>query len=84
MPVTPEIGIVWVSSLYLPTPIAYDLANGLGSLDNYAFGAFTFTYLFRLECFAVYASPLSLPSDTQDSLRGEAGTPSTAGLSPAR
>jgi len=34
MSVTPEIGIVRISSLYLPTPVACDLANGLGSLDT--------------------------------------------------
>lgn len=37
------------------------------------FGAITFTIWFRLEYFAVYASSLSLPLATQDSLRGGAG-----------
>lgn len=37
------------------------------------FGAITFTIWFRLEYFAVYASPLLLPPEAQDSLRGGAG-----------
>jgi hypothetical protein len=75
MPVTPEIGVVWFPSLFLTTPIACDLANGLGSLNQLAFGASTFTYSFRLECFAVYASSLLLPPEMQDSLYSGAGSP---------
>ena len=37
------------------------------------FGAKAFTFRFRLECFAVYASSLLLPPETQDSLHGGAG-----------
>jgi len=33
----------------------------------------TFTFRFWLACFTVYASPLSLPSTAQDSLRGDVG-----------
>ncbi|WP_417904592.1 hypothetical protein [Candidatus Tisiphia endosymbiont of Micropterix aruncella] len=36
------------------------------------FGAITFTFWFRLDCFAVYALLLSLPSAAQDSLYGGA------------
>lgn len=39
---------------------------------------------FRLASFAVYASSLSLPTVTQDSLHSGIGSPSMAGLSPAR
>ncbi|CAE16807.1 unnamed protein product [Photorhabdus laumondii subsp. laumondii TTO1] len=49
------------------------------------FGAITFTFWFRLECFAVYASSPLLPPETQDSLRsGLANSLSTTGLLPAR
>lgn len=37
------------------------------------FGATAFTFRFRLECFAVYASSPLLPPGTQDSLRSGAG-----------
>jgi hypothetical protein len=75
MPVTPEIGVIWFPSLFLITPVACDLANSLGSLNYSPFGAFTFTYSFRLECFAIYASSLLLPPEMQDSLYSGTGSP---------
>jgi len=56
-------------------------AMGIASAatTNRAYGAITFTYRFRLECFAVYASPPSLPPAAQDSLHVEAGTPCHGG-----
>ena len=46
MPVTPEIGVDRVTSLYLPTPIAYDLANSLGSHDILTFRGLRLHYCF--------------------------------------
>ena len=51
---------------------------------SFSFEANTFTFRFRLVNFAVYASSLSLPTATQDSLRVGIGHPYTTGLSPAR
>ncbi|OTA14105.1 plasmid stabilization protein [Xenorhabdus vietnamensis] len=39
------------------------------------FGAIAFTFWFRLECFAVYASSPLLPPETQDSLRSGLAKP---------
>jgi hypothetical protein len=63
-------------------PAARDKASA--HHNNTFFGAITFTIWFRLEYFTIYASSLLLPPATQDSLYGDAGTPSATGLSPAR
>ena len=42
-------------------------------MRTHFFGATAFTFRFRLECFAVYASSPLLPPETQDSLRSGAG-----------
>lgn len=43
----------------------------IGTTQSVNFGVITFTYWFRLECFAVYASSPLLPPEMQDSLRSD-------------
>ena len=54
-------------SCCLPRPETYRL------MRLHFFGATAFTFRFRLECFAVYASSPLLPPETQDSLRSGTG-----------
>lgn len=73
---TPVIDIPW-SSPVLPQNICCLLRPGTYRLSRqHAFRAtFTFILRFRLVHFAVYASPLLLPPETQDSLDGGSGLP---------
>ena len=73
---TPVVGYIWIDQFDLIQPIAcYDL-DGIGFHIDTSFEALSVhPFGFRLECFAVYASSVSLPRQTQDSLYGGTGFP---------
>ena len=66
------IDAFWIHQFYLQASIACYVGERIGFHDT-AFETIAFTLRFWLKCFAVYASPLSLPTETQDSLDSEAG-----------